>query len=478
MIMTTKHILTLSSVSLLGASAAWATADYGPAVDRMITGCAKWYTSGYGHKFCVVHAMEGYYLTATSYLRRCDIPSSCHYTVNGLTDYSGDAAPGEISQLVREAYYALHARCWNMHSLGVEHEGFGNSPAWFTDAMYQASALLHRHLCDKFGIPKDRNHIVAHGQESVPGWPAWASANFGIDPYCNTHTDPGPYWNWAKFMNLVNGAKPLRLDAFVRGTDNFLWHKWYAGAWYGWENLGGSLTSGAAAVSWGENRIDIFVRGTDSGLWQKWWDGTRWNGFLPLGGYSMGAPAVASWAPGRLDVFIRSSDNALCHRFYSGGWSGWENLGGVLASDPAAVAWGNNRLDVFARGSDNTLIHCWWDGTAWRGWESLGGVLVGAPAVASWGPGRLDVFVRGTDNALWHKWHDGGAWSSWQSLGGGLTSDPGAVSGVANGVDVFVRGTDNGMWRKWWDGTGWSHWEGHGGGLNSSPAVSSWSNTN
>jgi len=67
--------------------------------------CDKFYTSGYGHKFAVVHVMEGYYETGTSYLQRCGVSASCHYTVNGLTDYSGDAAPGEIAQLVEEDYY-------------------------------------------------------------------------------------------------------------------------------------------------------------------------------------------------------------------------------------------------------------------------------------------------------------------------------------------------------------------------------------
>ena len=28
--------------------------------------------------------------------------------------------------------------------------------------------------------------------------------NLGIDPNCNTHTDPGPYWNWTRYMQLVN----------------------------------------------------------------------------------------------------------------------------------------------------------------------------------------------------------------------------------------------------------------------------------
>ena len=204
----------------------------------MITGCSKWYTSGYGHKFAVVHDMEGYYLTGTSYLRRCDISVSCHYTVNGLTDYSGDAAPGEISQLVYEAYYAWHATCWNQHSLGVEHEGFVSNPAWFTESMYQASAGLFRHFADKFGFAKDRNHIVGHGEKSNSAWCSYASANLGINPYCNTHTDPGPYWNWSHFMALIQGVQnpPYYFDSGAQGWtsgNSLSGIAWTASGWPG-----------------------------------------------------------------------------------------------------------------------------------------------------------------------------------------------------------------------------------------------------
>jgi N-acetyl-anhydromuramyl-L-alanine amidase AmpD len=197
--------LMLAAGALGSAGVLYASTDYGPAVWRPVN-CSKYNTSGYGHKFCVIHDMEGYYLTGTSYIRQCGVQASCHYTVNGKKDYSSDAAPGEISQLVREAYYSWHARCWNSHSFGTEHEGFASNPAWFTETMYVESAKLHRHLCDKFGITKDRNHIVAHGAKSSSAWCSFARSHFGIDPYCNTHTDPGPYWNWSHYMSLLNGA--------------------------------------------------------------------------------------------------------------------------------------------------------------------------------------------------------------------------------------------------------------------------------
>jgi hypothetical protein len=65
-----------------------------------------------------------------------------------------------------------------------------------------------------------------------------------------------------------------RLDCFVRGDNNQMWHKWWNGSrWSNWEELGAprnGVRSSPAAVSWGPNRIDCFVRGSNDRLWHKW----------------------------------------------------------------------------------------------------------------------------------------------------------------------------------------------------------------
>jgi hypothetical protein len=259
--------------------------------------------------------------------------------------------------------------------------------------------------------------------------------------------------NWESLGGVLSSGAAVsswageRLDVFVKGTDNALWHKWFDRGWSGWESLGGVLDNEPAAVSWASGRIDVFVRGTDNALWHKWFD-RGWSGWESLGGVLSSGPAVCSWAPGRLDVFVKGTDNALWHKWFDGNWSGWESLGGVLDNGPAAVSWASGRIDVFVRGTDNALWHKWFD-RGWSGWESLGGVLSSGPAVCSWAPGRLDAFVKGTDNALWHKWFDGN-WSGWESLGGTIDDAPGAVSWSLGRIDVFARGTDNAVWHKWW----------------------------
>jgi len=89
----------------------------------------------------------------------------------------------------------------------------------------------------------------------------------------------GSQWsNWESLGGVLSSAPdvcswgPGRLDGFVRGTDNALYHKWYDGRWSDWESLGGVLTSDPSAVSWGSGRIDVFVRGSDNALYHKWYD--------------------------------------------------------------------------------------------------------------------------------------------------------------------------------------------------------------
>jgi len=218
-----RGVVVLGLALLLLARVAPAQPDYPPAHWNP-PACVKYYTSGNGHLFCVIHDMEGYYEDSISYLNRCDtdtngvynVDASVYYLVNGLQNgpgenNPGDAAAGDITQSVREFDYAWHVRCWNTWMFGTEHEGFVSNPAWYTEPMYQASAGLQRHLCLTYNIPMDRNHIIGHNEWQNTAWSNWVSVTFSnrIDPTCNNHTDPGVYWNWAHFMQLITNGVPL-----------------------------------------------------------------------------------------------------------------------------------------------------------------------------------------------------------------------------------------------------------------------------
>jgi len=238
--------------------------------------------------------------------------------------------------------------------------------------------------------------VVARGMDSAI-WHRW--------------WDGSCWLGWESLGGVFQGAPAIcpgdygRLNIFAVGLNHHLWYKWYQGGWSEWEDLGGTLSSDVAAVSW-PNRTDVFARGMNQALWHLWWDGIGWHGWENLGGGLSSGPAVTTWGANRLDTFVRGQEMHLWHRWWDGNaWSKWEDLGGILCSDPAAVSWGENRIDVFYAGQNSHMLHRSWDGLHWSGEEDLGGLLSSGVGVSSWGQGRLDCFVQGTESALWHKWY-------------------------------------------------------------------------
>ncbi|MER6117216.1 peptidoglycan-binding protein [Streptomyces sp. NPDC001743] len=135
----------------------------------------------------VIHVTQGSYAGSISWFQDPVSEVSAHYVIR--------SSDGQITQMVRDKDTAYHAKSANASALGIEHEGFIDDPSWFTDSMYRSSAALTAYLCDRYGIPKDRAHIIGHSE--APG---------------NDHTDPGPYWNWTRYMELVAGSTATTAD--------------------------------------------------------------------------------------------------------------------------------------------------------------------------------------------------------------------------------------------------------------------------
>jgi N-acetyl-anhydromuramyl-L-alanine amidase AmpD len=144
-------------------------------------------------KYIVIHDTEGSYESAISWFQDPRSYVAAHYVIR--------SADGDVTQMVKNKDVGWHAGNWymNMHSIGIEHEGFAaEGAAWYTDAMYQASAKLVRYLAKKYDIPLDRDHIVGH-DEYHGLTPARAKL---------MHNDPGPYWDWEYYMELLR-ADPV-----------------------------------------------------------------------------------------------------------------------------------------------------------------------------------------------------------------------------------------------------------------------------
>ncbi|WP_328396157.1 N-acetylmuramoyl-L-alanine amidase [Streptomyces sp. NBC_00390] len=149
----------------------------------------------YGIDRVIIHVVQGSYRSALKVFKDPGHGAATHYVVR---------KDGHVAQLIRELDVAFHAgnRSFNERSIGIEHEGFVDKPRGFTDAMYRSSARLTAGVCARYGIPVDREHIIGHVE--VPG---------------TDHTDPGPHWNWDRYLKLVREASPAAREA-VRAAES------------------------------------------------------------------------------------------------------------------------------------------------------------------------------------------------------------------------------------------------------------------
>ena len=189
-------------------------------------------------KYIVVHDTEGAW---DGVLNMVQDPTyvSWQYTLRS-TD-------GHIAQHVKAKDVAWHAGNWyvNAKSIGLEHEGFLASPdAWYTEAMYRASARLVKYLTKKYGIPLDRQHILGH--DTVPGTTTATIPSM--------HTDPGPYWDWQHYFALL--GKPLRSapgsnGGLVTVLPQFAKHK---------PQFTGCVTKGEPCAAHGSSAVRLHTR--------------------------------------------------------------------------------------------------------------------------------------------------------------------------------------------------------------------------
>lgn len=148
----------------------------------------------YGIDRVVIHVTQGSYRSAVKVFQDPAHGAAAHYIVR---------KDGHITQMIRELDVAFHAgnRGYNERSVGIEHEGFVERASSFTDAMYAASARLTAGICERYGIPVDRAHIIGHVE--VPG---------------TDHTDPGRYWDWDRYIRLVRQARTAAEPARTAGA--------------------------------------------------------------------------------------------------------------------------------------------------------------------------------------------------------------------------------------------------------------------
>ncbi|MER5389055.1 N-acetylmuramoyl-L-alanine amidase [Saccharopolyspora sp. NPDC002686] len=148
----------------------------------------------------VIHDTETSYQSTISAFQNPAHGAASHYVIR--------SSDGQVTQMVPTKDMPWHAGSWdrNMRSIGIEHEGWAaEGGTWYTEQMYRSSAELVKYLADKYDIPLDREHVLGHNEVSADK-PEQAGGE---------HYDPGPYWDWAHYMNLLGAP----LDGDTGGDD-------------------------------------------------------------------------------------------------------------------------------------------------------------------------------------------------------------------------------------------------------------------
>ena len=150
-------------------------------------------------RYIVIHDIEGSASSAINTFRGHGAQTSAHYVVDSA---------GGIVQMVRESDVANHAghAAFNGYAVGIEHAGHTKHNE-YTDAEYRGSAKLAADIAKRHGIPIDQDHIIGHSQ--VPTTNEVMTPCSRSSTTCggrNQHADPGPFWDWTKYMALVTEA--------------------------------------------------------------------------------------------------------------------------------------------------------------------------------------------------------------------------------------------------------------------------------
>lgn len=154
----------------------------------------------------VIHYTEGSYAGCISWFQNCDAEVSAHYVIRSYD--------GQVTQMVREKDKAWHVGVANGYTIGIEHEAYGDIISFFTDRMYNSSANLTRNICSRYEAidgyrtfctdTLDDGTALDYGLHNLGGEGACIQIR-GHQHYPEqTHTDPGPFWNWNYYYKLIN----------------------------------------------------------------------------------------------------------------------------------------------------------------------------------------------------------------------------------------------------------------------------------
>lgn len=344
---TDKNISDKKGEQFKSNSKAMASADYGAALWNPAASCN--YSVGRGGALVsavTIHDVEGSYAGCISWFQNCAASVSAHYVAR--------SSDGQITQMVLESNKAWHVGSENPYTIGIEHEGYVSTPAYYTNAMYAGSAALVRDICASgYGIDPLRTYYGpgCTGSTSVCGEGACIRIKGHQMFPMQTHNDPGVYWNWYYYYELINNATPT--TSLTAASGNFYDSGGPAGNYSDDER---SLTLiepvGATSITLTVNSFDLEA---------------NWDYMYIYDGNSLSSPLIGTYTSTTIPATITSTGGSMLIQFRSdcstiaAGWNiSWTSSGGAAAVAPTS-------LNVASSSCPNIDVNLNWtnSGTGW-----------------------------------------------------------------------------------------------------------------
>lgn len=126
-------------------------------------------------------------------------------------------SPRETVQTVPDHRYAWHAKEHSWKTLSIEvTQALATQP--YYDEQYERAAAVCHVWCHNFSIPKEYLYVYIDGMKGITGH---ENLPQGVR---DGKSDPGPMWDWDKFMNILRGLDNMpnpNLEQRINAADIF-----------------------------------------------------------------------------------------------------------------------------------------------------------------------------------------------------------------------------------------------------------------
>jgi len=248
------------------------------------------------------------------------------------------AGPGHLEVFERGSDAALWTRSysgyqWNNWSSVTWPVQGGPGAVWGSGMANVTTRLNDNSIHSLWWNGSWSGYNLGGGNTSDPDMSAWGTTRMdmfsrgGDNALWHRAWNSGIWGGWEKIGGTLSSGPAAvswganRIDVVARANDNTLQTWYYDGSWHTGANLGGVNTSDPDITATAPGHLVVAVRGSDYALWIRQYDvSSGWAGWEKIGGMLSSGPSAVSWGVNyRLDLFAQATDHTLTHWWWGPG---------------------------------------------------------------------------------------------------------------------------------------------------------------